>query len=259
MPIYDLQLLSSAAHFNLKEGAERRRSVYELVNLFYLLQDGLKPDFCLEVGAFDAKFSQRMAKTGMSCYAFEANPHNYTHFRQALDIPNLQYIHTAISDAVGTVTFMIQNAIDGKSLDPVGGNNSIKPRTNTGIDYQRVEVPSTTLERFLRDRALLGSKYGMWIDVEGATSEVLQASKDALRDCQSIFIEVEENAFWEGQWLAWDVSRFLSELGFAPIARDFETHKQYNVVYVRKELLSGNAAVRAALTMYFTRIGKRWA
>ena len=79
----------------------------------------------------------------------------------------------------------------------------------------------------------------MWIDVEGASREVLTASTKLLQQVQTIFIEVEDVPFWQEQWLAGDVDKFLKEQNFVKVARDYEYPLQNNVIYVRSDLTYG--------------------
>ena len=44
-------------------------------------------------------------------------------------------------------------------------------------------------------------------------------------------VEVEDEPFWEGQKLAPEVAALLMAAGLAPVARDHEYGRQYNVIY----------------------------
>jgi hypothetical protein len=85
----------------------------------------------------------------------------------------------------------------------------------------------------------------MFIDVEGATQKVLENGLQTLERTSSIFIEVEEKAFWKDQWLQSDVQRFLSERGFIKIARDREYTSQHNEIYVREDILTKDIIEKA--------------
>lgn len=74
-----------------------------------------------------------------------------------------------------------------------------------------------------------------------------------LSDCLSILCEVEEVPKWEGQWLRGQVTNYLYQAGFIPVARDFEW-LQYNIAFVRCELME-RASVREILPMYYSRLG----
>jgi hypothetical protein len=80
----------------------------------------------------------------------------------------------------------------------------------------------------------------MWIDVEGATEQVLSSSNKTLKQVDSIFIEVEDFKFWQDQWLAEDVIKFLVSQDFIPIARDYEYEKQNNYIFIKSKLMDNN-------------------
>jgi hypothetical protein len=80
----------------------------------------------------------------------------------------------------------------------------------------------------------------MWIDVEGATEQVLSSSNKTLKQADSIFIEVEDFKFWQDQWLAEDVIKFLVSQDFVPIARDYEYEKQNNYIFIKSKLMNNN-------------------
>jgi hypothetical protein len=83
---------------------------------------------------------------------------------------------------------------------------------------------------------------------------VLVGAKSALNKCLSMFIEVEQYPYWNGQWLFWEVQRYLATHGLFPIARDFEYAHQFNVLFISQALLH-QIDVRNALAEYHSKIG----
>jgi hypothetical protein len=75
-----------------------------------------------------------------------------------------------------------------------------------------------------------------WIDVEGANEPILGAGS-VLERVAAIFIEVERETTWEGQWLDTDVNHCLRGHRFLPVARDVIGGRphQYNVVFLPAE------------------------
>jgi FkbM family methyltransferase len=210
----------------------------ELLGLFYDLQDDLKPQVSLEIGAFEASFSNYMRYTyNTQAYAFEANPYVYDNFFQANE--KIKYINMAISDQKGMVSFKMQtiHKPSGQILTKVRGNNSIMDRDDDTIEYESIYVPSDTLDNFMNN---IPGNVCMFIDVEGATQKVLENANQTLERASSIFIEVEEKAYWKNQWLQEDVHKFLSERGFVKVARDREYQYQYNEVYIKEGLMNRN-------------------
>ncbi|MCX8508530.1 MAG: FkbM family methyltransferase, partial [Rhodobacteraceae bacterium] len=237
---------------------ERRTSRDRLQALFYALQTAIKPDMTLEIGAFAAGFSTRMARAGIPAHAFEATPYNYKRFHDslaALGLP-LTYRNCAVSDVDGEVTFEIKTKVNGRDVSPDKGNNSLLKRSEEQgeIDYETVTVPSTTLKSFLAREKLTQKSFSAWIDVEGALSKVIGGFGTSLKNCQSLIVELEELPYWQGQMLFDEAMRWFIGQGFLPVARDFESRFQFNVVFVRPAQLK-RPEVRLALAQHLQRPG----
>jgi FkbM family methyltransferase len=219
---------------------------------------GVRPTFTLEFGAFEANFSADMRRLGIRAIALEANPYNFEYFRNH---PNLvesgvEYLHTAVSNTEGHIEFHIQKALNGEAVDPVRGNNSLFIRAQDGVEYETVTVPSTSLAELFRKNGCAGQSFSAWIDVEGAIGDVLDGAGITFQTCMTVMVEVEQHRFWHGQKLVFDVMEFFMKRNLIPIARDFEYSHQYNLIFVRRELLE-RADVREAMAVYYSRIGRR--
>jgi hypothetical protein len=108
---------------------------------------------------------------------------------------------------------------------------------NADVDYEEVVAEATTLDDVCRSTGWL-TPCALWVDVEGASSEVLTGGSESLdRNVQLIFIEVERRAAWVEQWLVDQVRDHLGTRGFVPVARDRESEWQFNEVYVRSDAL----------------------
>jgi FkbM family methyltransferase len=254
----DLLLLQNAAHYDVGNESERRRSNEDLISLFYMLQDRIRPELTVEIGAFNAKFSIDMRRRGFRAIALEANPHNFEHFRKDPELASsgVEYLHLAISGTDGFIDFQLQKKVAGVEADPVRGNNSILIRNTDGIEYDVINVPSASLAGFFRNHGLDGKSFSAWIDVEGAMGEVLDGADAALDSCLTLLVEVEQHRFWRDQRLVTHVMDLLIRRNLIPIARDFEYAHQYNMIFVRRELLE-SAVVRDALALYHSRVGQR--
>lgn len=249
--LQDLGLLLQARGVDLDSREQRLRSRNRLQDFFQRMQQILQPEVTLEIGALKAQFSQRMARLGFEAHAFEANPYNHAVFSPFLKrrAPGVAYHHLAVSDADGEVSFQIKQSRDGKALSKVAGNNSLLARTDTSFAYDSVTVPATRLDSFLTRSDLAGRSFSAWIDVEGALGRVTDGFGSALQSCLSLIVEVEEVRYWQGQMLVFDAMRYFASQGLVPVARDFESAHQYNLVYLRKDLLQV-PAVRLALARH---------
>lgn len=250
--LQDLVLMQQSRLHDVQSRGGKRQSAARLQALFRDLQLVLEPELTLEIGAHAAPFSQEMAARGIEAHAFEANPYNHQAYVGGLKrrAPSLRYHHMAVGDEDGEATFHIRRGGGGRALRKAG-NNSLLKRQSSGDGYEAVTVPSCRLHSFLAANGLERRTFSAWIDVEGALGKVTAGFGPALQSCLSLIIEVEEKRIWEDQMLAFDVMRFLDREGLVPVARDFEYPHQYNMVYLRKDVMLW-PRVRQMLTTYLS-------
>jgi hypothetical protein len=169
----------------------------------------------------------------------------HKHYENSLQNLGVKYINTAITNKIGETRFLIQEAYlnngewDGKRINRLIGNNSLLIRNEDDVLYSAPKVDCNTLDGFFIDSGILNSNdtLCMWIDVEGAIEQVLSNSSKMLKQVDSIFIETEDFKFWQDQWLAEDVIKFLVSQDFFPIARDYEYEKQNNYIFIKSKLM----------------------
>ena len=229
---------------------QERLLIDELIDLFFLIQEEVKPKISIEVGANSAEFSKKIKQnqTDIKSWAFEANPYVHKHYADSLQNAGVEYINAAITNKIGKTRFLIQEAYlnngewDGKRINRIIGNNSLLIRDQDDVLYSAPKIDCHTLDGFFIDSGILNSNdtVCIWIDVEGATEQVLSSSNKTLKQADSIFIEVEDFKFWQDQWLAEDVIKFLVSQDFVPIARDYEYEKQNNYIFIKSKLMNNN-------------------
>jgi len=251
----DLRFLATC--FDLSDPEERGRSARLLAGFYSDLVTAIKPELVAEIGAFDASFSRDIKRRlpNTHAIAFEANPYNYEAFAPDAAAAGVEYVHAAVSDAVGSVTFNIIASYGDQKFTRVKGVDSLLQRTAAGVTYEQVTVPATTADVVLGHSRFATGSVCLWIDVEGAVEKVLRGATQTLHKAKSIMVEVEDYAQWEGQWLSANVDAMLAEYGFSPIARDFEYEHQYNVVYVTADVMS-NFWYDQHLTRFFSALRK---
>ena len=246
-----LRRTKSAFHLASKE--ERTRSVRELEELFFELIVGLDPDLFVEAGAKEAMASRRASADlpRAKVVAFEANPYTHARFQKKCDYARegVAYRNIALTSSPGTVTFNVRRREDG--APSADGQGSLLKHHNYAPGHEQVKVPATTLDHVVEEFG--GKSCALWIDVEGATGEVLGGSDKTLAKACALFIEVEDREFWGRQWLSKQVLLHLYRHNLIPVARDFQSRHQYNVLCVAKPLLSG-AAYRRVYEGYAKRI-----
>lgn len=230
----------------------------ELRELHIALQLVLRPTVSIEVGAWQAEFSHEIKNKlpEIDAWAFEANEYNYKANVANAYKAGVHYTNMAITNFSGTTRFMMQEqTLDGRVYGKEIGNNSLLQRTEGNIIYHAPHVVCTTLDAFFieSERVTATDRICLWIDVEGASKEVLTASKTLLSQTQSVFIEVEHTPFWDDQWLFNDVDKFMREYGFESIAHDNQTELQNNHLYLKTELIN-HIKVNELITSWYRRV-----
>jgi FkbM family methyltransferase len=254
--IFDLQLLSLATNYNLKDRKERKRSVAAARRLFFGIVRVTKPALFIEAGAERAEAS-RLVKAKYApdsrVVAFEANPYVFDRFRQEYDFERagVDYRHQALSNTKQDVTFYIRTGIDGNPRDKTLGQSSILKRMDPTTEYEQVKVSADSLDNFFRDSP--EKTCALWIDVEGANRQILEGAEETIKKAICLQIEVEDLARWEGQWLSGDVTAYMLDRGMIPVARDFEYRSQYNILFVRDDVLQRSAVRRQIEDFHYDR------
>lgn len=255
-----LSLLQTAAYFDLRYPWERKRSAKLLRELTIDLHAHIEAGAIFEIGAWEAAFSKSVRRHAPKAriYAFEANPFNYDRFgsQPAIAALGIQYRHLAISDRNGPVEFFMQTRKGGsdETVSHYAKSNSLLRQSRSG-DYETVTVEASTLNDIIVAEGLVGIPSTAWIDVEGAIRQVLTGLGERIDQFQLLHCEVEDSEIWIDQWRSDDVFAYLAERGFTPVARDFERPNQFNVLFLRNELLA-KPGVRQALASYYSRLGQ---
>ena len=208
-----------------------RRSAASLRHKFLDMQPEIGPDLFIEVGAYDGSTSlaARRRLPHARVVAFEAHPTNHLRFSKELQhsASGVEYVHSAIADSVGNRPFRIILGSD----DNQDMRSSLLGRTESKWEQIELSVPCTTLDEFFADR--MPSRCCLWVDVEGASREVLLGASNILSVTEAILIEVEDRPFWHGQWLAEDVRKYLALFDLRTDGRDFEYRQQHNELFRR--------------------------
>lgn len=234
----DLGMLATAANYDVNDSGDRGRSVADLSRLFFRIAAALKADLFIEAGAKDAATSReaRRLLDPRRIVAFEANPFTYERHQAKHDNAGqgVEYLHRALSNSPGEVTFNVLRNQEGTPR--ADGRSSLLLRTGEAAGGStEVTVQATTLDTFFADHTY--ERSAIWVDVEGALEPVLGGGIETFERAAIVIAEVEDRAYWSGQWLRSDVVSFLYDRDLLPIARDYQSRYQYNIVFVRRELV----------------------
>ena len=220
-----------------QESSRRPRNIEKrLVRMFRRLCRRIEPTLVLEIGAHEATLSQWAAGAfpDAAVKAFEANPYVHAKYAAELAATRVDYRNLAVGQVNGDVQLNVPTEVWGRERELTNRMASLGHHTDATDDIQ-VTVPSVRLDDHLALSP--AERVVAWIDVEGSNEIVLSGGGAVLDQTHAVFIEVESEPIWEGQWLDGEVASFLGDHGLVPVARDiFKPHRhQYNVVFARPE------------------------
>ncbi len=209
----------------------------------------IDPTITLELGAHEAGFSSWAKRTfpEARAVAVEANPYVHEKYRERLAERGVEYHHLAAASTNGPVTITIPRQVGSRSLGQANRMASLATHQDDR-GHESVEVEAKRMDDFVA--AGDDDRIVAWIDVEGASDQVLGGSSELLARADAIYIEVEPAAKWHGQWLDVDVARYFHDLGKVPVIRDIQRRTYYNVVYLDAALAAReDISARAARVM----------
>lgn len=225
------------------QGAVQRR----VVEYFHSLCRRIAPAVVLELGAHEATFSRWASATFPQArvQALEANPHVHARYVEQVTAAGVDYLNLAVAPTSGPVTLNLPRRVGSKKRALTSHMASLHMHTRA-TSTDQVEVQGVRLDDHVDLGA--GERVVAWVDVEGANEAVLRSGPEVLAATDALYIEVEAEPRWEGQWLDTDVALHLHQHGLVPVARDImppvRSH-QYNVVFVRDRLVVDDPHVTA--------------
>lgn len=229
-----------------RDSGRRTRVIDRRVRSFFRFACGtIQPTITVELGAHEASFSVWAKHTfpEARAVAVEANPYVYELHRERLAGEGVEYHHLAAASTNGPVTITIPNQVGTRVLKKANRMASLV-RHSRELGHESVEVRGMRMDDFVGRDA--DDRVVAWIDVEGASDQVLAGSSELLAAADAVYIEVEKQSKWHGQWLDVDVARYFHELGKVPAVRDIQRRNQYNVVFLDAELAARKEVSRRA-------------
>ena len=248
----DLAMMATAGKYDLTDATEKRRSVEDLSRLFLHLSSIMEIDLFVEAGAKDACVARR-ARRRLDPRARGRLRGEPVHVREVREGQHRQERRVPAHGADrrarhGEAPRATPTTGTGRAA--ADGQASLLRREEDGAaGFVEVDVEATTLDTFFARHPF--ERAALWVDVEGANDVVLQGGQTTIEKAAVVMIEVEDRAYWAGQrWLRPDVLSHLYDRGLVPVARDFQSRYQYNIVLVRADLLDTIDRVRWAITLF---------
>lgn len=239
----------ASSHAAQLAGLPRKELSQAVERTFLELCRSLEPTLSLELGAHEATFSRWIKQQVPSarCLAFEANPFVHEKYAADLTAAGVEYVGKALAATNGTVELTIPTYV-WKRARKITNRMASLGQHRDAKDATVVQVESVRLD----DQVTVGADDVVvaWVDVEGASEIVLTSSRDVLAHASLVYIEVESETVWAGQWLDTDVAGFFTDLGFTPILRDTARPHQYNVVFASPAVAADPAVAAAVAATY---------
>lgn len=232
-----MDLNSNHDYFN--EHLHAGLNASEVDDIFLKMTEIYSPDVVLEIGSRDFLDSLKIKKISpdSKVFAFEANPENFSE-----NLKNIDQMIFPLPIALGNLNQITKiivpqfaSRLNNATQQQRGiGSVLTRPELGEAIEY---EVPMLRLDAFMNQFNSHCSNFSMWIDVEGYAYQVLcGASESLLKKCLFIKVEVEDIAYWEGQYLSSDVRRFLASHNFFEYANCDKGLKQYDIFFINKNI-----------------------
>jgi FkbM family methyltransferase len=215
-----------------------------LKKTFIMMQAALGTDASLEIGARGAEYSLKMANTygnALSICALEASPRTHAYFSKEVNYKDfgVSYINALVSEREEETDFYEYVCED---MGAAAGLSSILVRdikAHGAVRRTRSALRSIRGDTFIEHKFKNRKKIAVWIDVEGAQSEVLHSLANSFAQgiINSVYIEVEKEKLWQNQkMLDNDVIDFMNKKNFSPFLRDNEWSMQYNIIFVNNNI-----------------------
>ncbi|GGI34215.1 MULTISPECIES: FkbM family methyltransferase [Bradyrhizobium] len=161
----------------------------------------------LDIGCNDGSDTQRFLELcpDASVYCFEPDPRAIARFKEnkRLARPNVALMQLAISDRNGTIEFHPSNGDgDARGWDLSG---SIRRPKNHLSEYDWVRfddsilVETQRLDDWSGEAGLSGPVDLIWMDVQGAESDVIAGGQKTLGRTRFIYTEYSDRELYEGQ------------------------------------------------------------
>lgn len=183
-----------------------------------------------DIGACEGEDSLRYARLfpNARIFSFEPLPANQRSIRrhfQRHEASRCELVPLALSDKNGTARFHVSSGepshkFHGEDWNYGNKSSSLLPPKSRDpmhgwIEFkEEIEVPTQTLAAFCASRGI-GKIDFIHMDVQGAELLVLKGAEGMLPGISAVWLEVSDQALYEGQPLRPEIRRFMGARGFA--------------------------------------------
>nr|WP_281035189.1 FkbM family methyltransferase [Mesorhizobium tamadayense] len=166
-----------------------------------------KPDpVILDIGCNDGTDTRRFLRLcpKAKLYCFEPDPRAATRFKKNMNLylDKVKLLEIALSDRNGTIDFHPSNG-EGSAKDWDQSGSIRRPKNHlVEHDWVRFDRPISVETRRLDDwcsEANLTKIDFIWMDVQGAESDVIAGGRQTLSNTRFIYTEYSDHELYEGQ------------------------------------------------------------
>lgn len=211
--------------------------------LFQLFIWFFSPELICDIGSLDGESSLLLRKIAHNAkiIAFEANPENYNEMRsnEKLISNRIEIENKAVLNKEGIIKFFIEKTSKKESYRK--GISSTKQRVNNSLGHKEISVESTRLDTFIRKLKIKPNSVALWIDVEGASYEVLETIENIKNIINFIHVEVETIPIWRDQKLKHDIEMLMRKFDFIIIAEGDNRNIQHDLVFLNRDFYIQNS------------------
>ena len=178
----------------------------------------------MHIGAHYGQEASYYDRLNLAVLWIEADPNSFVKLEKNLEnYPNQISRNVLVTSACSQKSefYIASNDGESSSIFPIAGNKYWQGLENVGVIY----LPAMKLDCAILNLEM--EKYNYWvIDVQGAELEVLKGSKESLRFCRYLNLEVSQEIFYTGGARYGELKQFLENYGFFPIWNPSGVHEE---------------------------------
>ncbi|CCK79421.1 FkbM family methyltransferase [Desulfobacula toluolica] len=208
--------------------------------LFNLLLKYVKPEIVCDIGSMDGADAVRFKKIlpASKVVLFEANPDNFASICNDANIKkyNITSFHELVWNENCQKDFFLEKASTVEGVDEhLRGMSSVFLKKSSNDNFTNsIKQKGVRLDSKITELGDFNS-VALWIDVEGASYEILEGTAKIRQKIKLIHAEVETKEIWKGQKTKSDVLALTNRMGY--ILMGYGRNKQqHDIVLIDKEL-----------------------
>jgi FkbM family methyltransferase len=165
-------------------------------------------------------------------YSFEPIPYLYQEVSEKIkNLPGINLSQKALAEITGKRTFFVSSGASkgSSSLLPPQKHLEVHPKVTFG---QTIDVETITIDDWVKNFNIPKVDL-MWLDLQGAEFQVLQAAEKTLTKTTCIFTEVSLIETYKGVTLYPEYKLWLEAKGFKVVWEDISHQDMGNVLFVK--------------------------